>query len=447
MVHNDLTEGNITEKLTKVALPIMGTSFLQMAYNIVDMIWIGRLGSDSVAAVGSAGYFMWLSMALVILAGVGSEVNIAKKLGAKKVQEANVFARTSITFALTLGVLYALFIFLFRVPLISIFQLNDSLVEGYATVYLSIIAMGIPFAFINPNVSGIYNAAGVSKVPFRINSVGLGMNLILDPLLIFGFGMGVRGAAIATIMSQITVTLLFVKLIRNNNMPYKGFSFKVKPSYEALKKMIKISIPVALQSGLFTIIAIFVARIVAGFGTTAIAVQKVGTQVEAISYMTAQGFGAALSAFTGQNSGAGQLDRVKKGFKSAAVVIGIIGVLTSCLLFFGAEIIFKAFISEEPALTMGVTYLRIISFSQFFMCIEITMAGGFNGLGKSIYPAIISVGFNTLRIPLAYILSTYTILKLNGVWWAISFSSILKGILLVLVLIIVLRHLKLETSS
>lgn len=441
MVHNDLTKGNITDKLTKVALPIMGTSFLQMAYNIVDMIWIGKIGSDSVAAVGSAGYFMWLSFSLVTLAGVGSEVNIAKNLGAKNIKKANTFAKTSVVFALTLGLLYALFIAVFNVQLISFFRLGDADVEALATQYLSIVAIGMPFAFINPNMSGMYNAAGVSKIPFRINSMGLIMNIVLDPVLIFVFGLGVKGAAIATVASQITVSLLFVRLFMGETRPYQGFDFRQKFSVDALKAMVKISLPVSLQNGLFTIIAIFVARIVAGFGTTAIAVQKVGSQVEAISYMTAHGFGAALSAFTGQNIGAGHIDRVKKGFKSAGLIIGVIGIATSMILFFGAEYIFKVFISEEPALSMGITYLRIISFSQFFMCVEITMAGGFNGLGKSLPPAIISVGFNALRIPGAFLLSAYTFLELNGVWWAITISSVLKGSILVLVLVIVLKRL------
>ena len=140
----------------------------------------------------------------------------------------------------------------------------------------------------------------------------------------------------------------------------------------------------------------FVARIIALYGTTAIAVQRVGTQVEAISYMTAQGFGAALSAFTGQNLGAKKIVRIVKGFKSAGLIMGGIGVVTSILLFVFAKEIYTLFIKDKQAIEMGITYLRILSISQLFMCIEITFAGGFNVLAKSLPAAIISIFYNAL---------------------------------------------------
>ena len=447
MNQNQLTHGNITKGLTGLAIPIMGTSFLQMAYNMVDMMWIGKLGSDSVAAVGTAGYFMWLSFSLIVLARVGTEVNIAQAVGGEEYKKANIFAKTSILFTVFLGISYGLFLILFNGTLIGFFKLGDMYVEGLGRDYLSIVGFGMVFSFLNPLISGFYNGAGNSRTPFQINSVGLVFNMVLDPVLIFTFGLGVKGAAYATVGSQFIVAMLFVVLLFTDKKPYRGFDLKSKASMATLKSIVKISLPVSLQNGLFTIFAMFIARIIAVHGTTAIAVQKVGTQIEAISYMTAQGFGAALSAFVGQNLGANKIDRVKDGFKVAGVLIGIIGVLTSCILFFAAEPIFKIFIDEEPALSMGVTYLRILSFSQFFMCVEIAMAGGFNGLGKSTPPAVISIIFNALRIPSAYFLSTYTILKLNGIWWSISVTTVFKGTILVFVLLIVLRKLKPTTAE
>jgi len=127
--------------------------------------------------------------------------------------------------------------------------------------------------------------------------------------------------------------------------------------------------------------------------------------------------------------------------------MGLFGLLTSVVLFIGAEPIFKVFINEEPALSMGVVYLRIISLSQLFMCLEITMAGGFNGLGKSVPPALVGITFNFLRIPVAYLLSTYTMLKLNGIWWTVTMTSVLKGTTLLIILIIVLAKLKVKKDN
>lgn len=447
MKTNELTTGNITKKLALLALPIMGTSFLQMAYNLIDMIWIGKLGADHVAAVGTAGYFMWFSFALITLTRVGAEVKVAQALGGSRQEEANGYAGTSIIFALIVGLLYGILLILLRHQLIGFFRLGDTLVESMAMSYLKIVAFSMPFSLMNQVLSAIYNASGVSKLPFRANAIGLVLNMVLDPLFIFYGGMGVAGAALATTMSQIFVSLLLIKMILSTSKPYESFRITMEFHWVKLKEMLKISLPVAIQNGLFTIISMFVARIVASFGTTAIAVQKVGTQIEAISYMTATGFGVALSAMVGQNLGAGKVDRVIKSFKSAIISMGIFGFIVSITLFLGAEPLFRIFIDEEPALSMGVVYLRIISLSQLFMCVEITMAGGFNGLGKSVPPAVVGILFNALRIPAAYALSSYTILQLNGIWWAINVSTFFKGSVLFVILILILKKLATKKSQ
>jgi len=444
-MNNDLTQGTILKKLTFLALPIMATSFLQMAYNLTDMIWIGRLGASAVAAVGTAGFLMWLSFAVIALGRVGAEVKIAQTLGSKEIEKSNLYANTAITFTFLLGVLYGILLSVFKRSIIGFFNLQDPYVETLAIIYLQVIAFGMPLHFINQVLSGVFTGAGISKTPFRVNSIGLIMNLILDPIFIFVFDFGVRGAAYATILSQGIVTIAFVSTLIQGNRPYQNFQFRVQLHKAYLRTMLRISLPVALQNGLFTIISMFVARIVAMYGTSAIAVQKVGTQIEAISYMTAQGFGSALSAFIGQNYGAKRNDRVIEGFKVATRIMTYIGILTSLILFFGAEPLFKIFINEEPTTSMGVDYLRIISISQLFMCIEITLTGGMSGLGRTMTPALIGVTFNAARIPLAYLLSTFTLLGINGIWWTISGSSIVKGVALVLMTFFVLRHLQLMT--
>jgi putative MATE family efflux protein len=442
---NDLTQGTILKKLTFLALPIMATSFLQMAYNLTDMIWIGRLGASAVAAVGTAGFLMWLSFAVIALGRVGAEVKIAQTLGSKEIEKSNHYANTAITFTFLLGVLYGIILSVFKGPIIAFFNLQDPYVEALAIQYLQVIAFGMPLHFINQVLSGVFTGAGISKTPFRVNSIGLVMNLILDPIFIFVFDFGVSGAAYATILSQGIVTIAFVSTLIQGNRPYQNFQFRVQLHKTYLRTMLSISLSVALQNGLFTIISMFVARIVAMYGTSAIAVQKVGTQIEAISYMTAQGFGSALSAFIGQNYGAKRNDRVIEGFKVASRIMTYIGILTSLLLFFGAEPLFKIFINEEPTTSMGVDYLRIISISQLFMCIEITLTGGMSGLGRTMTPALIGVTFNAARIPVAYLLSTFTMLGINGIWWTISGSSIFKGVALVLMTFFILRHLQLMT--
>lgn len=441
MVKNDLTKGNVFEVLIKLALPIMGTSLFQMAYNITDTFWIGRLGADAVTAVATAGFFMWFSMAFVSLTQIGTQVLVAQALGGKNLKKANQYAITASIQAILLGIVYSIFIGVNREAFIGLFNIDSGIINEMTASYLGIIMIGLVFSFINPILSSFYNAAGNSMVPFKISAFGLVLNMVLDPFFIFGLDLGIEGAAYATITAYIITTIIFVAIMITGRKPYEGFTLKAKASFSIAKEILKISYPPAVQSGSFTLLAMVIARIVVIHGDTAIAVQRIGTQVESITYITAGGFAAALSSFIGQNYGAGNMERVREGFKKSALITTVIGVTTTAILFFGAEIIFSAFLNEEPALSMGITYFKIISVSQLFMAIEIALAGGFNGLGKPKAPAINSIVFNALRIPAAYFLSTQTSLGLNGIWWSISLSSVLKGIVLVLLLVALMRKM------
>lgn len=192
--------------------------------------------------------------------------------------------------------------------------------------------------------------------------------------------------------------------------------------------------PVAVQSGLFTLIAMLIARIVARWGgPLPIAVQQVGSQIESISWLTAGGFQSAMSAFMGQNFGANRWDRVYRGYFIGLAIAAVIGaVATAVLVFGGAEPLFALFIPEAEAVAQGVIYLRILSVSQLWMAIEIVTAGAFIGQGQTSPPAVIGgVVFNVLRIPGALLLSRTSLGGLSGgVWWAISISSVLKGLVL-----------------
>ena len=431
----DMTKGSIGKGLYKMALPVMGTSFLQMAYNLVDMIWIGRVGSKAVAAVGSAGFYLWLSFGFILLSKVGAEVRVAQNVGAKNIKRARDYARNAIQLNLVVAVIYGAATYLGRGPLIGFFNLGDSNVVSMAESYLAVISLGMIFNFTNPVLTGIYNGYGDSKTPFIMNTVGLVANMILDPLLIFGPGpfpaLGVKGAAIATVLSQFIVMICFIAYMRGRKSIVNKLNIRKLPEGYIIKELVKLGFPVALHSGLFTGFSMVIARIIASWGPVPIAVQKVGSQIESISWMTASGFQAALSTFVGQNYGANQPERIKKGYIVSMGIMGIVGVFATGLLYFGAEPIFTAFIPERESIDLGIDYLKILSFSQWFMCIEILTAGAFNGLGRTKPPSIVSIVFNAARIPLALVLSSEGLLGLNGVWWSISITSVFKGVILV----------------
>lgn len=428
-----LTEGNIASALVKLAIPIMGTSFVQMAYNLTDMLWIGKLGSGAVAAVGTAGFFIWLSVAFILLSRIGAEVFVAQSVGRKDLNTAKMYVYSSLQLNVILAILYSGFLIIFRKQLINFFNLGNEKIIEQGISYLVIVACGQIFYFTNQVLSGIFNGYGDSKTPFVINSIGLICNMILDPILIFGIGpfpvLKVKGAAIATITAQFIVTVFFIPKLKSNPL-FHGLKLFSIPDFQKIKQIARLGLPVALQEGLFASFAMVLARIIAKWGPVPIAVQKVGAQIEAISWMTSQGFSTALGAFVGQNYGAEKWNRIVKGYFISMGIMGVIGIAATLLLNFAAGPIFSIFLSEKEALLQGVIYLKILSLSQLFMCTEITTAGAFNGLGMTLPPALIGIVFNGIRIPLALFLSEKTSLGLNGVWWSLSATSIVKGIVL-----------------
>ncbi len=431
----NLLEGNIFKALVTMALPIMATSLLQMAYNMTDMIWIGRVGSNSVAAVGAAGMFVNLSGGISAFLRVGAQVNVAHAYGAQKRELAAKYARNALQMGVLISLIYGLILCLLRKPFIGFFRFTNSQVIREAEIYLLIMGMFILFNIINPICTAVITATGNSKTPFQISAVGLILNLILDPLLIFGVGfvpaMGVFGAAIATVFAQFIVFLLYIWYLRRDAQVFSLMDFKKQPDKELIASITKIGLPASIQSVMFSGIAMVIGRIIAVWGETAIAVQKVGIQVESISYMTADGFAAATNSFIAQNYGAGQFDRSRKGYATALGVMGLWGVLTTCILVFFPAPIFRVFIPEAEIVPLGVDYLRILGYSQFFMCMEILTAGAFSAYGKTTPPSVVSILFTSMRIPMAILLGK-TALGLNGVWWSISLSSVFKGIILVI---------------
>jgi putative MATE family efflux protein len=447
----NLTEGKIRRTLVKLALPIMGTSFIQTAYNLTDIMWLGRLSTDAVAAAGTAGFFLWFGAALIMIAQVGVGVNVAQLYGKGDLEGVKKYVSNGFQLNLIIAISYSLLLFIFRQQIIGFFSIQEANVSEMAVEYLAIIAMGITFHFLNPVFSTILNSTGNSITPFKVNTIGLIANIIIDPLFIFGFGplptLGIKGAALATILSQFFVTIIFLIIGKKYNTIYSHVKLFNKPCIKTIKNIIKIGIPPFAQVGLHSVIAMVITKILASFGPVAIAVQSIGSQIESITWMTADGFSAAISAFIGQNFGAGKVKRIKDGYVQGIQILGGIGILTTLILIFGSEILFSIFVPDDPvAIKEGIKYLKILGLSQFFMTIEIGTTGAFNGLGKTLLPTVNGTVLNGLRIPAALILSK-TILGLSGVWWAISLSSILKGAILFILFHIYWKHFEQKESA
>ena len=439
----DLLEGSIVRSLTSLALPIMATSLIQMAYNMTDMIWIGRVSANAVAAVGAAGMYLWLANGLAMIPRLGGQVKVAHELGAQNIERAASYGQAAFHLGALLVVLFTTLCITLNGPLIAFFRLNTPSVIADARTYLVIVAAGFFFSFFNQIFTGMFTAMGGSVVVLRSTAIGLVGNIILDPLMIFGIGpfpqMGVAGAATATVLAQAIVTAMFLLAARREMTVFPQIHIFQASQWRAWAEILKIGLPVSIQSMFFSGLSMILARLVAGWGDAAIAAQKVGSQIESISYTTAEGFATAGNAFIAQNFGAGRMERIRKGYWTAIGMIVVWSGFTTLMLVVFPVPLFRIFIPDDHVLQTGVSYLRIMGYSQILMCLEITSSGAFQGLGRPMPPTLAGIIGNAARIPLAVFLSA-TVLGLDGVWWSISISSIAKGIVVFTWFVVILRR-------
>ena len=432
-MEGNLTKGPILKTLTKLAIPIMASSFLGTLYNITDMAWIGLLGSKAVAGVGVGGMFTWFSQGLAAMARMGGQVQVAQCIGRGERDRAHRFAQAAVQLATLMGMAYAVISLLFTRQMVGFFQLTDPEAQTAALAYTKIACGLIVFSFLTLTMTGLYTAQGDSKTPFLANLIGLVTNMILDPVLILGPGpfpkLGVVGAAIATVTAQaivMTIMILGVFIQKKENV-LKGISLTAKIPKEYLSGICRIGIPTAIQGMAYCAISMVLTRMVSAYGAEAVATQRVGGQIESISWNTADGFAAALNAFIAQNYGAGKMERVRKGYRASLWTVGIWGLLISFVFICFPKAIADIFFHEPKAVATAVGYLVIIGFSEAFMCVELTTVGALSGLGRTRLCSIISITFTSARIPLAIILGG--LIGLSGIWWALSITSIIKGII------------------
>ena len=430
--YRDFTTGSIPRQLTKLAFPLMATSFIQMAYNLIDLAWVGRLGSESVAAVGAMGMLIWMVNAIALFSKISAEVAIGQSIGIKRFDKAAIYASHTTTIAIILGTLFFAIFLVQPHMFVSFFKLSPS-ISLEATDYLRIISFSIPMLFMILNFSGIYVGSGRSDIPFYYNATGLILNILLDPLLIFGLGpipaLGSSGAAAATTFSQLVVLVLFIWHLKKREGVFGNFPFLtiLKASYT--RNIFKLGFPVAAMNVFFSLINMNLVRIASIHGGhLGVTSQTTGGQIEGLTWNTTEGFATALGSYVAQHYSANKIDRTKKAYAFTLKLLLSLGViLSAAFIFYGAEI-FSIFIPEKEAYMAGGDYLLILGISQIFMMLELTTQGMFNGIGRTAPPAIISITFNAIRIPFAMLLASQ--MGVNGVWWAISITTIFKGTIL-----------------
>jgi putative MATE family efflux protein len=429
----ELTTGPILPKVISLTGPLMVTAILNSTLNLVDMFWVGKLGSDAIAAVAIGGTIMMVVFAALIGITRGTIALVAQYVGAKDAKNADAAASQSIMLGLIIASAAILVGLLFTDKLLLILGASPEVLR-IGSSYLKILLIGGITMVLLSFGNAILQAEGDTVTPMKFMLLSNVINFVLDPIFIFGWGiipkMNTSGAALATVLSQAVPAFLVLMLLytRQSKVHIHISQFKIKLVF--LKEMLKIGLPASLQMFFRSIMGVVLMGIVASFGTIAIAAYGIGMRLQMIVLMPAFAFGGAAATLVGQNLGAQYPKRAQRSAWTATTLDALLMVLVAIIFFIFAPQILEFFIKDENVISIGTQFLRITAPFYLFIPLGVVLGQALAGAGDTFAPMIITLlslwGF---QIPTAVFLSKANIWGINGIWWANAFASILHGVL------------------
>lgn len=416
----DMTTGSISKIILSLAIPIITSSLLQFTYNFMDMLWVGGLGSYAVASVGSASFYLNLGYALQACIVVGSGVKIAHSIGSKDNIQTKTYIQAGMFLNLILSIIFILLFILFGKQLLQFLGIQEMTVLQQGYMYLLGSIPMLVCSFYNTFFIRVLQNYGNMKQALYISCIGMFINMVLDPILIYIFDLKVLGSAIGSSVGTVIMFFIFIYKF------HESFSFSIKGmKKEKLKEVLQLGIPMTFQRVIFTFVNIVLAKLIAQFGAEAIAAQKIGLQIESIMFLVIGGCNGAIASFVGQNYGAKLYQRVNEGYLYTLKLSCMYAIVALLLFLWIPDIFVSIFIRDDMTIVIASNYLKVIAISQVFSTIEMISNGYFTGIGKPKISAMISMIFTVLRIPFAIIL--IPLFGVNGIWLSISISSICKG--------------------
>lgn len=429
----DLTRGPLLGALVRLATPVVVMQLCHTLYHWVDVMWVGRLGAAATAAVTTSFFAVWSMWALADLGGVAVAATVSRHIGAGEPGKAAYGAAQAALLAATLGIVVSLFGGPLAEPLFHVLGAPAEVVAP-AVTFLRIVLGGAVVSFLFVLGESTMRAAGDTRTPLVIVATSLGINAVLDPILIFGVGplpaMGVAGAAAATVVSQFFAVAWFAVLAwrRHPALPF-DFAALRRPAPRYALALARIGVPFSLIGILYSIVYLWMAHVAAPFGTAALAVLGIANRVESLTYLVAVGFGLACEALVGQNLGAGRADRAERAaWLSTGLMVGL-GLVVSIPMWIVPEWLIGWFTADAEVIARGVPYLRILALCQAFTALEIVLNGAFSGAGDTLPPSTISVTVSLIRIPLAGAMAHGLGLGLEGIAWTITLTCIVRALI------------------
>lgn len=429
-----VTSGPIIRTIFSLALPVIAGMAMEVALSVTDFYWVGRLGTSAQDAITSAMVIIWTIFAAVTIISIGITALVSRYIGANDTERAVYYIRQALWLALLISSVLTVLGFWITPDLLS-FMHADTVTMAHAIPYLRIFFASAMLLFFMETLYAVFRASGDTRTPTKVGITVVCINLVLDPILIFGLGpippMGVAGAGLATGISYLYGALVILRYLRKGKLGYRVDKILAsKPIASAMAKIAGIGLPIATQQLAFVMVYWFLIRFVHEFGSAAGAAMGIGNRMETFSYLTCYGISLAASTMVGQNLGAGQPERAAK-CAWGATGIGIGLALIFSIFFIAMPRQIASIFSADPAVVnMAVDYLVILGLSQFTMAVEIILEGSFSGSGDTIPPMLVMIPGSAARIPLAYYLTFELGWGLSGIWWTLTITTTLKALVL-----------------
>lgn len=426
---NKLTEGSILKSLISLALPVIFVNILQTAYQLTDTFWVGRLGTDAVAAVSISFPIIFFIISLGIGLGIAGTILVAQYAGMQDQETVNYTAAQTFLMVIIVS-LFLGFLGYFLSPYMTALMTDDADVFGPADSYMKISFLGLVFMFTYMVFQSLLRGVGNVRTPIYVVLGTVLLNLVLDPLLIFGYGpipaMGVTGAAISTVATQGVASVIGFALLAGGKYGLKIKLSDFKPDYPLIYKMFKIGFPSSIEQSTRALGLTVMTLLVTTFGTLTVAAYGIGTRVLMFVIIPAMGLSMATSTLVGQNIGAGKIDRAEKiailSTKTAFIALTIVGAI---VFIFAPQIVATFIPGEFATIESGALFLRIMALTFGFIGMQLTLNGVFVGSGNTIISMTLAiVSLWVLRFPLGYVLAKHTEMAEIGIWIAFPVSNI-----------------------
>lgn len=418
MQGKSMTQGAPWRHVLRFALPVLAGSLLQQLYSTVDTIVVGNFsGEDALSAVGTTGSFVFLFLALALGFSAGSGVVVAQHFGAgneKLVREA---ASTGILLLLGLGIISTIVGLLAARPAYTYFVNVPENFLDLTLIYFRIYAIGLVFQFGYNIFSSILRAVGDSAATLYFLLIASVLNIVLDLVFVAKMNMGVAGAALATDISQAgSFAAAYIYMYKK----YPVFRFRLRDfrwhSLQA-RKTLTVGFPIALQMVIVSLGLTFIQRAVNGFGQSMTASFTVAHRVEMYLNLPCNAFQTTLATYTGQNIGAGRMDRVKLGVRQTMVISLVMTVAIAALVWVTAGDIIKLFALSDEASVYCLTHLRTIAFVNIVLSMYIPLFGVFQGANHSGVPTVVATGALGMRVLTTYLFRYSSFLGYTIIWW------------------------------